>query len=263
MEFVADLTATLAHHGLPVPAPLSAKEGATKGTSIVRLAGKPALLVPKAPGCPPLQASIQQCHAIGRALAKIHRVTSALPIAHASHKSLAWVADTGRRLLPHLPADSRQPLETALAALDAFASTHEDLPQGIIHGDLFRDNSLFEGERLTAIIDFFSAGDGYLLFDLAVTANDWCIESLDNADPAKLTALLAGYCEVRPLTSQERQCWGEMLAIAALRFWVSRLADRCFPTSYRISPSTKDPAPYAKLWNLHITRPQVLDFTPQ
>ncbi|MEP6866490.1 MAG: homoserine kinase, partial [Deltaproteobacteria bacterium] len=49
------------------------------------------------------------------------------------------------------------------------AATH-----GIIHGDLFRDNVLWEGERISAILDFEQASGGSLVYDLAVCINDWC-----------------------------------------------------------------------------------------
>lgn len=245
MEFVAQLTTTLGRHGLPVPAPVATKEG----VSLLYLAHKPALLIPKVSGDPPLNPSVHQCHALGRALAELHRVTLPSTLTHTSHKSLDWVMETGRALLPHL-ADDTGLLYSSLARLDGFVSANKNLPQAIIHGDLFRDNTLFVGERLTAIIDFFSAGAGYLLFDLAVAANDWCVASDCQFIPDKLHALLSGYEEIRPRTSQELQCWREMLAIAALRFWVSRLADQIFPSPGRTAP-TKDPQPYQRLLAHH------------
>ena len=249
MEFVAQLTTTLRQHGLPVPAPVAVGEG----VSVVWLAHKPALLTPKAPGSPSLEPSARQCGVIGSALADLHRVTLPLTMTHTSHKSLTWVADTSRALLPHLPRDAGQLLRSSLAILDRLASTHPTLPRAIVHGDLFRDNALFKGERLTAIIDFFSAGNGYLLFDVAVAANDWCVAADSHFIPEKLNALLAGYDAIRPRTLEERQCWNEMLVVAALRFWVSRLADRLLPDPARTGP-TKDPEPYQALLAHHHTR---------
>jgi homoserine kinase type II len=254
MEFVAHLTTALNHSGLPVPAPVATEDG----TNIVHLADKPTLLMPRIGGSPPLLPTVAQCHALGGTLAQLHQATLQLPVAHASHKSLQWVAETGRALLPHLPRHTRQLLQSSIAMLDAFVSTHEKLPQAIIHGDLFRDNTLFVDGRLAAIIDFFSAGTGYLLFDLAVVANDWCVTEDCHFLSEHSTALLAGYCAVRPLTQQERWCWGEMLALAALRFWVSRLADRIFPQSSRSAQHTKDPEPFQALLLLHRKQPQWL-----
>lgn len=251
MAFVAKLTTAFHEDGLPVPAPFSDRDG----RYLARVAGKPALLMPKVKGTPPLQPSPAQCHAIGAALGALHRSSSRQTLVHTSHRGLGWVRDTGQLLLPHLPAPSRQLLEAGLTDLEQFVNTYSSLPQPIIHGDLFRDNTLFDGDRLVAIIDFFSAGNGYLLFDLAVVANDWCLGAGRDRSSEPLRALLGGYAASRPPVAMERQSWGGMLAIAALRFCVSRWADRIFPASARPNSPLKDPAPYEKLLREHRERP--------
>ena len=49
------------------------------------------------------------------------------------------------------------------------------MPRGAIHGDLFCDNVLFEGNRVAGIIDFGFAATDFYAYDLAITVNDWCI----------------------------------------------------------------------------------------
>lgn len=251
MQFVAALTTALHAAGLPVPSPVADKDGSQQ----IVVAGKPALLIPRIAGLPPLEPSAVQCHATGTALGALHRATQGMDLVHASHRSLDWVAATGAALLAHLPDDSRLLLQTALARLAGLASAHDNLPRAIIHGDLFRDNTLFRRDRLVAIIDFFSAGTGYLLFDLAVVANDWCTTPAGDFIPTRLEALLTGYDAARAVTTAEKMLWGEMLAIAALRFWVSRLADRLFPSATRHAPPLKDPGTYQCLLINHLDRP--------
>lgn len=251
MEFVASLTATLASSGLPVPSPILN----TDGSSLLQVKGKPALLMPKIAGSPPLEPTVDQCHAAGTALANLHRVTLQLAETHESHRSLAWVERTAAAVAAHLPTEPKSLLSSSIMGLNRFVSTHKSLPQAIIHGDLFRDNTLFEGDRLVAIIDFFSAGNGYLIFDLAVAANDWAATGNTSKANQRMFALLAGYHAVRPLTGEEKGCWGEMLAIAALRFWVSRLADQLIPLPSRPSAQPKDPSPYEALLLMHRNSP--------
>jgi homoserine kinase type II len=113
----------------------------------------------------------------------------------------------------------------------AFQAQHRfpDLPRGPVHADLFRDNALFEKGRISGVIDFYFAGVDCLLFDLAVCANDWCVERSFALEAARTQALMNAYEAVRPLTPLEREGWPVMLRAAALRFWLSRLYDFHLP----------------------------------
>ena len=112
----------------------------------------------------------------------------------------------------------------------AQSSSYAALPQGPVHADLFRDNVMFEGERLTGFFDFYFAGVDTWLFDLAVCLNDWCITHSDGLHEAtRAGAMLDAYQAVRPLTGAERELLPAMLRAGALRFWVSRLWDFHLP----------------------------------
>jgi homoserine kinase type II len=103
------------------------------------------------------------------------------------------------------------------------------LPDGVIHGDLFRDNVLFNERGLTGVLDFHHAARGTLLFDLAVAANDWCSDSSGVLDPERTLTLLRAYHQIRPLLSAEAIFFPAYALYAALTFWLSRLtvaADR-------------------------------------
>jgi hypothetical protein len=94
-----------------------------------------------------------------------------------------------------------------------------------VHADLFRNNVMFVGERLTGCFDFYFAGVDTWLFDLAVTVNDWCI---DLASGRSTTAGCARCWRLPRGASVHRRrsaAWQPMLRAAALRFWLSRLYD--------------------------------------
>lgn len=103
------------------------------------------------------------------------------------------------------------------------AQDYSLLPRGVIHGDLFRDNVLWQAGQLTGVLDFYFAGEDALLFDLAVVANDWCIEA------GSLPALVSGYRSVRPIGDLEARAWPALRRAAALRFWLLRLEVRHRP----------------------------------
>ena len=136
-------------------------------------------------------------------------------------------------VLPHLWRPSSAVLmedeldwQLRLAATPAYAA----LPRGATHGDLFRDNVMFQGITLTGVFDFYFAGVDTLLFDVAVALNDWCIDlesgrlAEDRAD-----ALIAGYESVRPLEGAELRLLPALMRAAAFRFWLSRSWDLHLP----------------------------------
>jgi len=106
---------------------------------------------------------------------------------------------------------------------------------------------IYHWKRL--ILDFYSACNGVLLFDIAITANDWCGEN-GAINPDKITALLSGYESLRPLEQLEKQHWQTMLRAAALRFWLSRLEHQLYPRPGDIIQQ-KDPLIFRRLLQQH------------
>jgi len=206
--------------GLPVPMPRPDR----RGNLVARIKGRPALLTRRFPGAHPDLPSAGQCAAIGRFLARMHHVTAGLD-APGHPRDARWIAQVAERHRPQLGPQAQQRLREALAILAA-AEQRQDwrtLPAGVVHGDLFRDNALFDSQGLTAVIDFHHAARAPLLFDLAVTAIDWCPRSDGRFDPTRFAALQAAYAEVRPPSSAECRAWPIMTVLAALRFWLARL----------------------------------------
>lgn len=251
IEFIAGLLTLLRRQQLPVPAPLATGTGAI----VVEIHGKPALLIPRIQGEHPLIPTIGQCQAIGSALGRIHQTTLDSDLQHTSHRSLSWMMSTAQAVKGRLSPRELGLLGKGFEALDRITRSQPALPQAIIHGDLFRDNTLFQGERLNAIIDFFSAGTGYLLFDLAVVANDWCMDG-GQLDSTKLQTLLRAYSEHRPPTHAELALWPEFLQVAAMRFWVSRLAEqqRAPEASPGVLINEKNPDQYRDILLQHSTQ---------
>jgi homoserine kinase type II len=126
------------------------------------------------------------------------------------------------------------------------------LPHGVIHGDLFRDNVLFDGDQLGGFIDFYYACHDVLAYDVAVAANEWCVEEDGRFNIEKLNAFLAAYQAVRAFEPAEAECWVALLRRAALRFWLSRLYDFHFPQEGELTHA-KDPMHFENILRDRLT----------
>lgn len=251
LEFIASLMYALNEHGLPVPAPAFSGSSFTAGRAVLSICKKPALLVPRIAGAHPQSITPDLCQRMGETLAKLHLATLEMDDQHESHRSLSWVETTGNALLPHLSEREGKLLNTELDQLGEFVSANQNLPQTIIHGDLFRDNVLVEEGRITALIDFFSAGTSYVLLDLAIVVNDWCFDEHGHFNNINYRALVTAYCGIREPHILEIQHWRQLLRIAALRFWVSRLNEQLMAESHAPRGRGKNPDPYRRLLLLH------------
>jgi homoserine kinase type II len=214
----------LAERGVLVPAPVANADGAL----VTALHGKPASIVSKLEGSSQMDPAPVHCAAVGAMLARMHLAARDFPLQQPNLRGLEWWNETTPKVLPFLSDSEAHLLRAEMHFQDAYAACdhYQRLARGPVHADLFRNNVMFDGERLTGFFDFYFAGCDTWLFDVAVTVNDWCI-ALDTGvlDEARVAAMLAAYHAVRPFTGDEQAAWQAMLRAAALRFWLSRLYD--------------------------------------
>lgn len=219
----AELLLHLAEAGVATPAPLAAKDGVRVRT----LAGKPAALFPWVDGDMLCQRSVtpKAAAAVGAALARVHRAgpSPRAPLGAGRFGPTALLARCDRvaRSTDPEAANLAEPLREAVAAVSARRAT--DLPTGLVHGDLFRDNVLWHGGAIAALLDFESAHTGAFAFDLAVTILSWCFG--DRFDLSLARAVVGGYSAERPLTLAEREAIFDEAIFASLRFTITRITD--------------------------------------
>jgi homoserine kinase type II len=240
LPFYLELMQHLAWRGLPVPAPCETRSGAL----LAEARGKPVAIVDRLPGRWVESPTAAQCATVGDLLARMHVAASDFPRFQPNLRGIGWWKDALARLEPKLVDSTFQELAEEVIFQDSFfrSPSFEQLPSGPIHGDLFRDNVLWVGDRIGGVIDFYFAGCSLWLYDLAVAVNDWCVDLATAAfDPARAQALVDAYHAVRPLSALEHECWRTVLRAAALRFWISRLYDLHLPRdAHTLTPH--DPA---------------------
>jgi homoserine kinase type II len=223
LPFYLDLMAHLARHGIPSPAPIAD----LSDQYLQRLNGKPAALVTRLPGKSLEHPGGKECAELGALLARMHLAGRSYPAYLENPRGPKWWRFAAAEVRRFLSAPQASLLDEEMAFQARYR--FPDLPRGPVHADLFRDNALFEKGRISGVIDFYFAGVDCLLFDLAVCANDWCLDQDLRLDPARTQALLQAYEAVRPQAPLEREAWPVMLRAAALRFWLSRLYDFHLP----------------------------------
>lgn len=223
LSFYLELMRHLASRGIPCPSPIAARDGAL----MVPFKNKPAALVSRLPGATLTAPDAQHCAAVGAVLAELHRAGHDFSGGPDNPRGPRWWHATAPQVMPFLDQAAQKLLREELAFQAQYRAS--DLPRGPIHADLFRDNVLFDGHRLTGVLDFYFAGVDAWLFDVAVTLNDWCVQSDGRIDTVRAQAFLQAYHSKRPLSANEKPAWPVMLRAAALRFWLSRLFDFHLP----------------------------------
>lgn len=240
LPYFLNLMDHLARHGVPCPQPVAN----IADSLLSSLNGKPASIVSCLKGASLTEPAAIHCAQVGEVLADIHLAGKTFSMQRDNPRGPAWWKATARQVAPFLDTGGAALLHDEVR----FQALHrlQDLPRGVIHADLFRDNVLFDGDRLSGVIDFYFACNDLWLYDIAIAVNDWCATPDGGLDQARTLALLSAYHAVRPLTPIERGAWPVLLRAAALRFWVSRLYDLHFPRPGELTHA-KDPAHFERI----------------
>ncbi|SDB28615.1 homoserine kinase [Bauldia litoralis] len=247
LPFFLGLMDHLAARGLNCPTPVHNRQGEALG----RLADRPTAIITFLNGISVRRPRPDQCGAVGRSLAELHRAAEGFALTRRNALSVeSWrplyEACEGRA--DEVSAGLGREIESELDYLEAHWP--RDLPSGVIHADLFPDNVFFLDKRLSGLIDFYFACNDMLAYDAAVCLNAWCFEADTSLNITKARALLTGYASVRPFTPGEIEALPLLARGAALRFLLTRLYDwLTVPEGALVVP--KDPSEYYRRLRFH------------
>ncbi|MGO8740621.1 homoserine kinase [Rhodoblastus sp.] len=249
LPFFIGLMEHLAAKKLSCPLPVKRRDGLSLGM----LAGRPAAIVTFLDGVSIRKPDARHCGETGRALAQMHLAGADFAIRRANGLSLAHWPELFEA--SRARADEISPgLAKEIAIELDFLQRHwpGDLPQGVIHADLFPDNVFFIGQKLSGLIDFYFACNDFLAYDLAICLNAWCFEPDGAFNATKGRALLQGYQSLRPLDEAERRALPVLARGAAMRFLLTRLYDWLnVPPGALVKP--KNPLEYLDKLRFHRT----------
>lgn len=218
LPYFVDLMAHLAKNSFLCPKPIFKNNG----TALSILKNKPALIVTCLKGKELNKPEVKHCKAVGASLAELHMKSANFTAQHQNTRDLNWIKKTAETLFSELPQDDSLLLREEILYQE---KKNYKLPKSTIHGDLFRDNVLFLNDQVSGFIDFYYACTDYLILDVAIAVNDWCVNNDGSFDEARLNAFLDAYKKIRSFNDDEDQAWNDILRLASLRFWVSRLND--------------------------------------
>jgi homoserine kinase type II len=256
LPFFLGLMEHLATRGITCPQPVKNKQGGVLG----KLAERPAAIVTFLDGLWIRRPTARHCAAVGEALAQLHLAGGDFVAKRANALSI----ESWRPLYEHAKdrADSVRPGLCAeiVNELDTLEkSWPRDLPQGVIHADLFPDNVFFLGDKLSGLIDFYFACTDTLAYDVAICLNAWCFEPDHSYNVTKGRALLKAYAKVRALSAPERAALPVLARGAAVRFLLTRLVDwLAVPDGALVKP--KDPLEYHRKLRFHQSVKSAVDY---
>ena len=247
LPFFLGMMEHLAKKGLSCPLPVHRDDGVVIG----ELAGRPCAVITFLEGMWPRRPTVTHCREVGKALAQMHLAGADFPLRRTNALSVdgwqkLWAQSRSR-------ADDVHPglVREVDAEFDAIAHHWpKDLPEGLIHADLFPDNVFFIGDRLSGLIDFYFACNDMLAYDVATCLNAWCFEKDISFNLTKGTALLAGYNSVRQLSQAELDALPLLARGSALRFMLTRLYD-WLAVSEGALVKKRDPMEYVRRLRFH------------
>ncbi|MDQ6981978.1 MAG: phosphotransferase, partial [Mariprofundus sp.] len=221
------------------------------GTLLFELKGKQGCIVSCLPGKTLDELNEAQLASAGQALAQLHLAGADFEKRRSNPTGASWLTEKVDAVMTQTAVMYGEDAADLLSdELDFQRScVWDSLPSGVIHGDLFVDNILFEGEQVSGIIDFYYAHHAAYAMDIAISINAQAVLLTDHDQP-RIRVFLDGYESVRPLEEDEQAALPLLLRLAALRFWVSRLYDALFPRGGAMT-QTKNPEEYHKKLLLH------------
>ena len=256
VPFFLALMEHLAARGITCPQPVKNRAGETLG----QLCGRPAAVVTFLEGMWIRRPDARHCTAVGEALAKLHLAGADFPRKRRNTLSVA-----GWRPLYEQAAARADSVQHGLGEVIEKELLHlekswpRDLPQGVIHADLFPDNVFFLSDQLSGLIDFYFACTDTLAYDVAVCLNAWCFEPDHSYNVTKGRDLLQAYVRTRPLSAAELDALPLLARGAAMRFLLTRLVDWLDqPPGALVRP--KNPIEYFRKLRFHQAVASVRDY---
>ena len=216
------------------------------GNYLINLKGKSACIVTFLNGKDKKKLNAKNCFDIGKMIGQMHLSTKNIKLYRKNSMGIKNL----NPLLKSVKFKSKK-----FVNIEKFLKTNfkdirkkwpENLPSGIIHGDLFMDNIFFKKNRLSGIIDFYFAANDFFMYEIAICINALCFDKTKSKfrmNKIKVKNLIKGYESIKRISLKEKNSLNILCRGAAMRYFLTRLYD------YTNTPKTalikiKDPKEY-------------------
>ncbi len=247
LPFFLGLMDHLVHKGRLCATPVRDR----KGIILKTLCGRPAALISFLSGLSINKPEPEHCYQLGVEMAQMHIAASDFNLKRKNALSVEGWEELVRQC-ENRADEVAHGLKNLLHDEMAFLKSNwpKNLPEAIIHADLFPDNVFFRGDKLSGLIDYYFACNDILAYDIAICLNAWCFEGDGSFNITKAARLVQGYGVERPLSSQEITAMSVLCRGAAFRFLLSRLYDWLNQVDGALV-KVKDPTEYINKLKFH------------
>jgi len=249
LPFFIKLLSYLSENKFPCPKPIANKNN----EKINRIKNKNAALVTFLNGQSKNKITSEECFEIGKITAQLHEITKKFNINRKNNLSIEnWDSIFEKTIKQKIDLEESIIKKTKNYLNFLKDKWPKNLPQGIIHADLFPDNIFFTNNKVSGIIDFYFACNDFFAYEIAICINSLCFDNNSTFNMTKAKNLIDGYTSIRTLSEDEKKYLPILSMGAAMRFFLTRLYD-FYHTDNKADVKIKDPFEYLKKIEFHST----------
>ena len=250
LPFFMKLMDVLSQKKINCPKPLKGKNG--KYLTIIK--NKSACIVSFLKGKDKKTLNNKNCYDAGKNIAELHKASNKIKLYRKNSMSinnldslLKSIRFKSKTIAPNLEFILKKNLK------EIKKEWPNNIPKGIIHGDLFIDNIFFNKNKFVGFIDFYFSSNDYLMYEIAICINSLCFDKIKKKfllNNKKVKSLINGYQSVKKLSQKEKVSLNTLCRGAAMRYLLTRIYDY-FNTPKTALIKIKDPKEYFQKLIIH------------
>ena len=222
------------------------------GKILKKIKNKTAVIISFLEGKSVEKPNVKMCGEVGKMIANLHNLTSKFEEKRPNSLDLNQWKEIYKKCLNNESERFNETMHLLKNEIDYLENNWpSNIPCGVIHADLFRDNIFFKNEKISGVIDFYFSCYYFYVYDIAIVINDWCFsENGENFHKQNLVTILEEYQKIRKLSTTEIKSFNILLRAAAVRILSTRLHDYIFHPPNAVVVK-KDPFEYLNILKWH------------